>query len=39
LTVGDNALIGMGAVVLKNVSSGQTMVGNPAKDLAALKKS
>lgn len=37
LEVGDNALIGMGAVVLKNVSANQTVVGNPAKDLAQLR--
>jgi len=29
----DNAVIGMGAVVLKNVSEKQTVVGNPAKDI------
>lgn len=38
LSVADNATIGMGAVVLKNVTEGQTVVGNPAKDLASLKK-
>jgi UDP-3-O-[3-hydroxymyristoyl] glucosamine N-acyltransferase len=38
VTVGDDAVIGMGAVVLKNVTNGLTMVGNPAKDLASLKK-
>jgi UDP-3-O-[3-hydroxymyristoyl] glucosamine N-acyltransferase len=38
LTVGDSALIGMGAVVVRNVESKQTVVGNPAKDIAAIKK-
>lgn len=37
LYVGDNAVVGMGAVVLKDILPGQTMVGNPAKDLASLK--
>lgn len=31
LTIGDNVLIGMGAVVLKDVESDSVMVGNPAK--------
>jgi UDP-3-O-[3-hydroxymyristoyl] glucosamine N-acyltransferase len=38
LTVADDAVIGMGAVVLKNVHARQTVVGNPARDLASLKK-
>lgn len=38
LTVADQATIGMGAVVIRNVMSGQTVVGNPARDLATLKK-
>ncbi|HEY9046457.1 MAG TPA: UDP-3-O-(3-hydroxymyristoyl)glucosamine N-acyltransferase [Ohtaekwangia sp.] len=37
LVVGDDSIIGMGAVVLKNVAAGQTVVGNPAKDLQSLK--
>jgi UDP-3-O-[3-hydroxymyristoyl] glucosamine N-acyltransferase len=37
--VEDDAVLGMGAVVLKNVKTGQTIVGNPGKDLQALKKS
>jgi UDP-3-O-[3-hydroxymyristoyl] glucosamine N-acyltransferase len=38
LSVGENSVIGMGAVVVKNVQAGQTIVGNPGKDLASLKK-
>jgi UDP-3-O-[3-hydroxymyristoyl] glucosamine N-acyltransferase len=38
LSVGENSTIGMGAVVVKNVQAGQTIVGNPGKDLSALKK-
>jgi len=38
LVVGDDAVIGMGATVLKNVLPNQTVVGNPAKDLQSLKK-
>jgi UDP-3-O-[3-hydroxymyristoyl] glucosamine N-acyltransferase len=30
-TVGQDAIVGMGAVVVKNVEPGQTVVGNPAK--------
>lgn len=30
-TVGENAVVGMGAVVVKNVEPGETVVGNPAK--------
>ncbi len=37
IDVGDNAVVGMGAVVLKSVAPNQTVVGNPAKDLALLK--
>lgn len=37
LSVGDNSVIGMGAVVLKNVEASQTVVGNPAKDIALRK--
>lgn len=32
-TIGDNAVIGMGSVVLKDVPSGQTVVGNPARPI------
>lgn len=32
-TIGDNAVLGLGAVVVKNVESGVTVVGNPAKPL------
>ncbi len=31
--IGDNALVGMGAVVLKDVETGDKVVGNPAKKL------
>ena len=31
LTIGDNVLIGLGAVVIKDVESNSVMVGNPAK--------
>ena len=33
LSVGDNALVGLGAVVLKDVDDNSTVVGNPAKVL------
>lgn len=38
ISVGDDAIIGMGAVVVRSVPAGQTIVGNPGKDLASLKK-
>ena len=31
VTIGDDALVGLGAVVLRNVANGVTVVGNPAK--------
>ncbi|KIC44596.1 maltose acetyltransferase [Ruegeria sp. ANG-S4] len=31
VTIGDHAIVGAGAVVTKNVSSGATVVGNPAR--------
>lgn len=37
LSIGANALIGMGAVVLKDVVSGETVVGNPARPLERRK--
>jgi UDP-3-O-[3-hydroxymyristoyl] glucosamine N-acyltransferase len=37
IEVGDGGVIGMGAVVLKNVAPHQTVVGNPAKDIQQLK--
>ena len=33
ITIGDGALIGLGAVVLKDVESGAVMAGNPARQL------
>lgn len=33
LSIGDNALVGLGAVVLKNVDDNMIVVGNPAKIL------
>jgi UDP-3-O-[3-hydroxymyristoyl] glucosamine N-acyltransferase len=33
ITVGDDAVIGMGAIVVKDVPAGVTVVGNPAKEL------
>jgi UDP-3-O-[3-hydroxymyristoyl] glucosamine N-acyltransferase len=33
INIGDNVLIGMGAVVLKDVENNKVMVGNPAKEL------
>lgn len=32
-TVGDKAVVGLGAVVVKNVEAGTTVVGNPAKEM------
>lgn len=34
LTIGDNVVIGMGAVVVKDVPAGQTVAGNPARQLS-----
>lgn len=36
VTIGDNAIIGAGSVVTKNVPSGQTWAGNPARMIRAL---
>jgi acetyltransferase-like isoleucine patch superfamily enzyme len=33
VTIGDNVIIGMGSVVLKDVPDKSVMVGNPAKKL------
>ena len=32
-SIANNAVIGMGAVVLKNVNEGETIIGNPGKPL------
>lgn len=37
LRVGKNAIVGMGAVVVKDVAPGQTVVGNPAKPFIKKK--
>lgn len=34
LTIGKGAIVGMGAVVTKNVAPGETVIGNPAKSLS-----
>nr|WP_325217192.1 DapH/DapD/GlmU-related protein [uncultured Oscillibacter sp.] len=36
--IGENAFIGMGAVVVKDVPSGETVVGNPAKPFIGKKE-
>lgn len=36
-TIGQNAFVGLGAVVVKDVESGQTVVGNPAKPFVRKK--
>ncbi len=33
VSIGDNAVLGLGSVVVKNVEAGKTVVGNPAKPL------
>jgi acetyltransferase-like isoleucine patch superfamily enzyme len=35
LTIGDDAVVGLGAVVVRNFEAGATVVGNPAKPLAS----
>lgn len=37
-TIGENAFVGLGAVVVKDVKAGQTVVGNPAKPFARKKE-
>jgi len=37
-SIGNNALVGMGAVVLKDVPRGKIFIGNPARDLKAKPK-
>lgn len=37
ISIGSNVTIGMGAVVTKSVDSGLTVVGNPAKDIEAIR--
>ena len=36
-TIGENAFVGLGAVVVKDVAPGQTVVGNPAKPFIKKK--
>jgi maltose O-acetyltransferase len=36
--IGENAIIGAGAVVTRNVEQGAVMVGNPARRLEAGRK-
>ncbi len=38
ITVGNNTIVGMGAVVVKNIDSNAVVVGNPAKKLASVKE-
>jgi UDP-3-O-[3-hydroxymyristoyl] glucosamine N-acyltransferase len=38
ISLGDNSIIGMGAVVTKSVAEGKTVVGNPAKEIEISKK-
>ncbi len=38
IKIGDNAIIGAGSVVLKDVLSGTTVAGNPAKEISSKKK-
>jgi len=33
IKIGDNALLGLGTVVIKNVEQGKTIVGNPGKEI------
>lgn len=37
ITIGEGAVIGMGAVVTKSVPAGVTVVGNPARDILELR--
>lgn len=37
-TIGDNAFVGMGAVVVKDVPPGETVVGNPARPLVRKRE-
>lgn len=39
ITIGDNAKIGAGSVVVKNVSNNSVVVGNPAREINSTKKS
>lgn len=37
-TIGENAFVGMGAVVVKDVAPGETVVGNPAKPFSRKRR-
>jgi UDP-3-O-[3-hydroxymyristoyl] glucosamine N-acyltransferase len=37
IAIGDGAMVGLGAVVTGNVAAGETVLGNPARDLATQK--
>jgi len=39
VTVGEAALVGLGAVVVRNVGQAQTVAGNPARPLSRPKSS
>lgn len=38
ITIGENALVGAGAVVTKDVKADTTVIGNPAKNIDEVKK-
>lgn len=35
VSIGDNAILGLGSVVVKNVETGRTVIGNPAKPMVS----
>jgi UDP-3-O-[3-hydroxymyristoyl] glucosamine N-acyltransferase len=36
-SIGDNSVIGMGAVVIKDVNKNETIIGNPGKPMQKLE--